>query len=347
MPVTLIAIESSCDETSAAVCRDGKILSNIIANQKVHEQYGGVVPELASRAHIQNMVPVVSEALRKANIDLASLDCIAFTQSPGLIGSLLVGSQFAKSLALSLNKPLVAVHHMQAHVLANLIPDSKPSFPFLCLTVSGGHTQIVICESPTSLRVIGETIDDAAGEAFDKSAKLLGLPYPGGPLIDKHAQQGNTGRFQFPEPKIPGLNFSFSGLKTSILYFLQNAGKSNIYKEEFMATAEEKSSFIENNLADICASIQDRIITILLNKLKKASVETGIKDICLAGGVSANSGLRKAFKEAGEKNGWNTFIPAFEYCTDNAAMIAITGYYKYLAGELSDLSVTASARAVF
>jgi N6-L-threonylcarbamoyladenine synthase len=347
MPVTLLAIESSCDETSAAVCRDGQILSNIIANQKVHEQYGGVVPELASRAHIQNIVPVVTEALRKANIDLASLDCIAFTQSPGLIGSLLVGSQFAKSLALSLNKPLVAVHHMQAHVLANLIPDSRPSFPFLCLTVSGGHTQIVICESPTSLRVIGETIDDAAGEAFDKSAKLLGLPYPGGPLIDKYAQQGKAGRFLFPEPKIPGLNFSFSGLKTSILYFLQNAGKSNIYKEEFLATEQEKKAFIENNLADICASIQDRIITILLNKVKKASVETGIKDICLAGGVSANSGLRKAFKEAGEKNGWTTFIPAFEYCTDNAAMIAITGYYKYLAGELSDLSVTASARAVF
>jgi N6-L-threonylcarbamoyladenine synthase len=347
MPVTLLAIESSCDETSAAVCRDGKILSNIIANQTVHELYGGVVPELASRAHIQNIVPVVTEALRKANIDLSLLDCIAFTQSPGLIGSLLVGSQFAKSLALSLNKPLVAVHHMQAHVLANLIPDCKPSFPFLCLTVSGGHTQIVICESPTSLRVIGETIDDAAGEAFDKSAKLLGLPYPGGPLIDKYAQQGNAGRFQFPEPKIPGLNFSFSGLKTSILYFLQNGGKSNIYKEEFMATDEEKRSFIENNLADICASIQERIITILLNKLKKASLETGIKDICLAGGVSANSGLRKAFKETGDKNGWNTFIPAFEYCTDNAAMIAITAYYKYLAGEFSDLSVSASARAVF
>lgn len=347
MPVTLLAIESSCDETSAAICRDGKILSNIIANQKVHEQYGGVVPELASRAHIQNIVPVVTAALKKAEVELPALDCIAFTQSPGLIGSLLVGSQFAKSLALSLNKPLVAVHHMQAHVLANLIPDNKPSFPFLCLTVSGGHTQIVVCESPTQLRVIGETIDDAAGEAFDKSAKLLGLPYPGGPLIDKYAQHGNPGKYQFPEPKIPNLNFSFSGLKTSILYFLQNAGKSNIYKEEFMATEEEKKAFIESNLPDICASIQDRIITILLNKVKKASKETGIKDICLAGGVSANSGLRKAFKETGDKNGWNTFIPAFEYCTDNAAMIAITGYYKYLAGEFADLSVSASARAVF
>jgi N6-L-threonylcarbamoyladenine synthase len=246
-----------------------------------------------------------------------------------------------------LNKPLVAVHHMQAHVLANLIPENKPSFPFLCLTVSGGHTQIVVCESPTRLKVIGETIDDAAGEAFDKSAKLLGLPYPGGPLIDKYAHLGSPGRFQFPEPKIPNLNFSFSGLKTSILYFLQNAGKSNIYKEEFMATEEEKKAFIENNLADICASIQDRIITILLNKVKKASKETGIKDICLAGGVSANSGLRKAFKETGDKNGWNTYIPAFEYCTDNAAMIAITGYYKYQAGEFADLSVSASARAVF
>lgn len=351
MPV-ILAIESSCDETSAAVCVDGKILSNFIANQSVHEKYGGVVPELASRAHMQHIVPVVDAALKEAKIQLKDIDAIAFTQSPGLIGSLLVGSQFAKSLAQSLNKPLIAVHHMQAHVLANLIPDSaagrddpKPSFPFLCLTVSGGHTQIVLCESPTKMKVIGETIDDAAGEAFDKSAKLLGLPYPGGPLIDKYAKEGDPERFKFPEPQIPGLDFSFSGLKTSILYFLQNAGKSNIYKEEFLATEEEKQQFISNNLADICASIQHRIITILLNKLKRASVETGIKDICLAGGVSANSGLRLAFQQMGRKYHWNTFIPAFQYCTDNAGMIAITGYYKYLAGQFADLSVSASARA--
>ncbi|MES1198258.1 MAG: tRNA (adenosine(37)-N6)-threonylcarbamoyltransferase complex transferase subunit TsaD [Chitinophagaceae bacterium] len=342
---TILAIESSCDETSASICKDGKILSNIIAIQRVHEQYGGVVPELASRAHIQNIVPVVDSALKAADCGLSSVDCIAFTQSPGLIGSLLVGSEFAKSLSLAVNKPLIAVHHMQAHVLANLIADNKPTFPFLCLTVSGGHTQIVLCESPTNMKVLGETIDDAAGEAFDKSAKLLGLPYPGGPLIDKYARTGNADRFKFPEPQIPGLNFSFSGLKTSILYFLQNAGKSNLYKEEFTATEEEKKIFIENNLPDICASIQQRIISILLNKLKKAAIETGINDICLAGGVSANSGLRKAFEETGKKYKWNTFIPAFEYCTDNAAMIAIAGYYKYLAEEFSDLSVTASARA--
>jgi len=343
--VTILAIESSCDETAASVCVDGKILSNFIANQKVHEQYGGVVPELASRAHMQNIVPVVDTALKNAKCSLQHLDAIAFTQSPGLIGSLLVGAQFAKSLSLALNKPLIAVHHMQAHVLANLIAEPRPSFPFLCLTVSGGHTQIVVCHSPTDMKVIGETIDDAAGEAFDKSAKLLGLPYPGGPLIDKYAQHGNENRFKFPEPQIPGLNFSFSGLKTSILYFLQNAGKSNIYKEEFMATQEEKNTFIENNLADICASIQQRIVTILLNKLKKASIETGITDICIAGGVSANSGLRRSFEEMGIKNDWRTFIPAFEYCTDNAAMIAITAYYKYLEKDFADLSVSSSARA--
>ncbi|MGQ0738759.1 MAG: tRNA (adenosine(37)-N6)-threonylcarbamoyltransferase complex transferase subunit TsaD [Bacteroidota bacterium] len=347
MAVIILAIESSCDETSAAVCADGKIFSNYIANQTIHEKYGGVVPELASRAHMQHIVPVVDAALKDAKTNLTEIDAIAFTQSPGLIGSLLVGSQFAKSLSLSLRKPLIAVHHMQAHVLANLIGDPKPSFPFLCLTVSGGHTQIVLCESPVKMKVIGETIDDAAGEAFDKSAKLLGLPYPGGPLIDQYAKDGNAGRFKFPEPRIAGLNFSFSGLKTSILYFLRNGGKSNLYKEEFAATEKEKNEFIQNNLADICASIQLRIITILLNKLKKASMETGIKDICLAGGVSANSGLRTAFEETGQKYQWNTFVPAFEYCTDNAAMIAITGYYKYLAGQFDDLSVSASARAVW
>lgn len=345
MSITILAIESSCDDTSASVCVDAKILSNYVANQIVHEKYGGVVPELASRAHMQNIVPVVDAALKTANCRLQTVDCIAFTQSPGLIGSLLVGSQFAKSLALALNKPLIAVHHMQAHVLANLIDHPKPNFPFLCLTVSGGHTQIVLCESPTTMKVIGETIDDAAGEAFDKSAKLLGLPYPGGPLIDQYAKEGDPDRFKFPEPQIPGLNFSFSGLKTSILYFLKNAGKSNLFKEEFTATEEEKQQFIKNNLADICASVQHRIVTILLNKLKKASLETGINDICLAGGVSANSGLRKAFEETGKKNGWNTFIPAFQYCTDNAGMIAITGYYKYLAGQFADLSVSTTARA--
>lgn len=341
----ILAIESSCDETSAAVCVDGKILSNFIANQTVHEQYGGVVPELASRAHMQHIVPVVDSALKQAGITKEEIDAIAFTQSPGLIGSLLVGGQFAKSLALALNKPLIAVHHMQAHVLANLIDEPRPSFPFLCLTVSGGHTQIVLCESPTQMRVIGETIDDAAGEAFDKSAKLLGLPYPGGPLIDKYAKEGNPKRFQFPEPKIEGLNFSFSGLKTSILYFIQNAGKSHMFKEEFTASETEKMEFIQANLPDICASIQHRIISILLNKLKKAAIETGITDLCLAGGVSANSGLRQAFTEMGEKNKWNTFIPAFQYCTDNAGMIAITGYYKMLEGQTTSLSVSSTARA--
>jgi N6-L-threonylcarbamoyladenine synthase len=344
MPVVL-AIESSCDETSAAVCADGKVLSNFIATQAVHEQYGGVVPELASRAHMQHIVPVVDKALKEAGMTLTDIGAIGFTQSPGLIGSLLVGGQFAKSLALALNKPLIAVHHMQAHVLANLIVDPKPAFPFLCLTVSGGHTQIVLCESPVKMQVIGETIDDAAGEAFDKSAKLLGLPYPGGPLIDKYAKEGNPNRFPFPEPQIAGLNFSFSGLKTSILYFLQNAGKSNLFKEEFTATEEEKQAFIATNLPDICASIQHRIVTILLNKVRKASIETGIRNICLAGGVSANSGLRNSFTEMGKKYNWNTFIPAFQYCTDNAGMIAITAYYKFLEGLTDPISIPSSARA--
>ena len=332
MSITILAIESSCDETSCAICRDGQILSNIIAGQSVHEAYGGVVPELASRAHMQNIVPVVEAALQKAGCDLSSLSAIAFTQSPGLIGSLLVGSQFAKSLALSLNIPLLAVHHMQAHVLANLIPSPAPRFPFLCLTVSGGHTQIVRCQSPLEMEVIGETLDDAAGEAFDKSAKLLGLPYPGGPLIDKYAREGNPARYPFPEPQIPGLNFSFSGLKTAILYFLQE-------------NTNRDADFVQTHLADICASIQGRIVSILLNKLKKAARETGIKDLCIAGGVSANSGLRKAFLQMGTEQGWNTFIPPFEYCTDNAAMIAITGYYKFLSGKFAPLSTSASARA--
>ena len=329
---TILAIVSSCDETSASVCVDGKILSNHIANQTVHEQYGGVVPELASRAHMQNIVPVVDVALKNANTDLSAIDAIAFTQAPGLIGSLLVGAQFAKSLSLSLNKPLIAVHHMQAHVLANLIDDPKPEFPFLCLTVSGGHTQIVRANSPNDLQVIGETIDDAAGEAFDKSAKLLGLPYPGGPLIDKYAQLGNPTSFKFAEPQIPELNFSFSGLKTSVLYFLQ-------------AKQKEDPAFIQENINDLCASVQSTIINILMKKVKKAVQQTGITNVCIAGGVSANSGLRKALTEWGEKFGWKTFIPQFQYCTDNAAMIAITAYYKYLEGDFVDLSVSPTARA--
>ena len=329
--ITILAIESSCDETSAAVCQDGKILSNFIANQTVHEKYGGVVPELASRAHMQKIVPVVDTALKEAGVSLNELSAIAFTQAPGLIGSLLVGSQFAKSISLALNKPLISVHHMQAHVLANLIESPQPTFPFLCLTVSGGHTQIGLTRSATDMEIIGETIDDAAGEAFDKTAKLIGLPYPGGPLVDKYAKEGNPDRFQFPEPQIEGLNFSFSGLKTSVLYFLQKETKAD-------------PQFIQNNLADICASVQKTIISILMKKLKKAAINTGIKELCIAGGVSANSGLRQSFTALGEKHGWNTYIPAFQYCTDNAGMIAITAYHKYLAGDFADLSVAASAR---
>jgi N6-L-threonylcarbamoyladenine synthase len=344
MPI-ILAIESSCDETAASVCIDGRIASNLIASQQVHEQYGGVVPELASRAHMQNIVPVVDQAIRQAGIELEAVDAIAFTKAPGLIGSLLVGAQFAKSLALALNKPLIGVHHMQAHVIANLIDDPKPAFPFLCLTVSGGHTQIVRCDSPTQLTVIGQTIDDAAGEAFDKTAKMLGLPYPGGPLVDKYAREGNPLAFQFPEPQVAGLDFSFSGLKTSILYFLNNAGKSMLYREKLVATPEEKNAFIHENLANICASVQHRIISILLHKLSKAAEQTGIQQICLAGGVSANSGLRQALTELGKEKGWNVFIPAFAYCTDNAAMIAITGYYKWLQGETDSLSVQPTARA--
>lgn len=330
--ITILAIESSCDETSAAVCRDGRILSNHIANQQVHAQYGGVVPELASRAHMQHIVPVVEVALQQAGVRMEELDAIAFTEAPGLIGSLLVGSGFAKSLALALDKPLIRVHHMQAHVLANLIPDERPSFPFLCLTVSGGHTQIVKATAPLEMEVIGETIDDAAGEAFDKSAKLLGLPYPGGPLVDKHAQEGDPKRFPFAEPRIDGLDFSFSGLKTSILYFLQQQVKAD-------------PDFIQANLADLCASIQHRIISILLGKLKRAALQTGITDLCIAGGVSANSGLRAAFNEMCDQENWKAYIPPFQYCTDNAAMIAITGYYKFQAGQFADLSVSATARA--
>ena len=337
MSATILAIESSCDETAAAVCRDGQILSNFIANQKVHEQYGGVVPELASRAHIQHIVPVVNSALVQAfpEMDrqeaLQQIDAIAFTAAPGLIGSLLVGAQFAKSLALSLQKPLLAVHHMQAHVLANLIASTPPSFPFLCLTVSGGHTQLVLAHSPLQLEIIGETIDDAAGEAFDKIAKLLGLPYPGGPLVDKYAQSGNPLAFQFARPRVPGLNFSFSGLKTSVLYFLQ----------------KQPADFIEQHLADLCASVQHTIVTMLMRNVQLAVEQTGVKEICIAGGVSANSGLRKALQELGKEKGWKTYVPAFEYCTDNAAMIAITAYYQLLSGRIDTLDTPVSARSTW
>jgi N6-L-threonylcarbamoyladenine synthase len=334
-PITILAIESSCDETAASVIVDGKILSNYIANQTIHEKYGGVVPELASRAHMENIVPVVEASLKTAFPDLSKnealqqLDAIAFTQAPGLIGSLLVGAQFAKSLALALGKPLIAVHHMQAHVLANLIDEPKPSFPFLCLTVSGGHTQIVRCNSASDLQILGQTIDDAAGEAFDKIAKIIGLPYPGGPLMDKLAQQGNPHAFEFAKPQVPDLNYSFSGLKTSVLYFLQ----------------KQAPDFIAHNKADLCASVQYTIVTILLKKLKKAIQETGIKEVCIAGGVSANSGLRNGLLELGEKMKVKIYLPQFEYCTDNAAMIAITAHYKYQAAAFEPLSCSASARS--
>ena len=334
-PITILAIESSCDETAASIIVDGQILSNFIANQTVHEKYGGVVPELASRAHMENIVPVVDAALKKAfpeltrNEQLAKLNAIAFTQAPGLIGSLLVGAQFAKSMALALNIPLIAVHHMQAHVLANLIDNPKPNFPFLCLTVSGGHTQIVKCVSASEMHILGETIDDAAGEAFDKISKLLGLPYPGGPVLDKLAQLGNPKAFVFAKPQVPNLDFSFSGLKTSVLYFLQ----------------KQSPEFIQENLNDLCASVQYTIIEILLKKLKKAMQETGIKEVCIAGGVSANSGLRKAMEQLGKDTHSAIFLPKFEYCTDNAAMIAITAHFKYIAGSFEPLTTSASARS--
>ena len=330
MPV-ILAIESSCDDTSAAICADGVILSNVIANQTIHQAYGGVVPELASRVHQQNIVPAVQQALLAAKVSKNDVNAVAFTRGPGLLGSLLVGVSFAKAFALAKNLPLIEVNHMQAHVLAHFIGDPKPSFPFLCLTVSGGHTQIVLVKDYFDMQVIGQTTDDAAGEAMDKTSKILGLPYPGGPLIDKHARSGNPDAYKFPEPQIPGLDFSFSGLKTSILYFIQNNVKLN-------------PNFIEENLNDICASVEKRIATILLNKLKRAADEHGIKDIALAGGVSANTGLREGLLAMGNKNGWNCFIPKLEYCTDNAAMIAIAGYHKYLKGEFVEQDVAPLAR---
>jgi N6-L-threonylcarbamoyladenine synthase len=330
MSTTILAIESSCDDTSAAVIRDGKVLSNKTASQEMHQRYGGVVPEVASRAHQVNILPVVEMAIRAADIAKTDLDAIAFTRGPGLIGSLIVGVSFAKGFALSRNLPLIEVNHMMAHVLAHFAEEPHPKFPFLCLTVSGGHTQILIVRDYLDMELIGQTIDDAAGEAFDKTGKMLGLDYPAGPHIDKLAQQG-TARFSFPEPKIPGLDFSFSGLKTSILYFLKKQ-------------LAENPHFISENLADICASVQTRIVSILMNKLRRAAAETGIKEVALAGGVSANSGLRQALQDEGAQSGWNTYIPPFEYCTDNAAMIGITGYYKYMQGHFVDQGVTPIAR---
>ena len=328
--ITILAIESSCDDTAVSIIKNGKILSNKVAGQKVHEIYGGVVPELASRAHQANIVPVLDVALKTANIQLSELNAIAFTQNPGLIGSLMVGCSFAKSLAQSLNIPLIAVNHMQAHVLAHFIDEPKPSFPFLCLTVSGGHTQIAVFSNYFESKIIGKTIDDAAGEAFDKAAKMLSLPYPGGPLIDEYAKNGQV-EFQFAKPNIPNLDYSFSGLKTSFLYFL----KKEMLKNE---------NFIMENRDNLCASIQNSIVKHLMKKLLLASKQTGIKNIALAGGVSANSSLRNEIEMEGKKLGWNTFIPAFEYCTDNAAMIAMTAHYKFLNNEFVDLSVAPSSR---
>ncbi len=332
--IYILGIESSCDDTAAAVIHDGKILSNVIANQKIHETYGGVVPELASRAHQQNIVPVVHQALEKANITKDQLHAIAFTRGPGLMGSRLVGTSFAKSLAYGLDIPLIDVNHMQAHILAHFIDEEgfdKPVFPFLAMTISGGHTQIVKVNSHFDMEVIGETIDDAVGEAFDKSGKILGLGYPAGPEIDKRAQLGNPKAFSFTKPKVDGLNFSFSGLKTGILYFIQREVKAN-------------PNFIEERLNDICASIQYTIIGILMDKLKLAEKQTGIKHIAIGGGVSANSGIRNALKTGEQKFGWTTYIPKFEFTTDNAAMIAIVGYLKYLEGNFADQKVMASAR---
>ncbi len=333
-PVYILGIESSCDDTSASVICNAKVLSNVVANQEIHSKYGGVVPELASRAHQQNIVPVVQQAIKQANITKKDLSAIAFTRGPGLMGSLLVGTSFAKSLALGLKIPLIDVNHMQAHILAHFIKEDSntvPPFPFLCLTISGGHTQIVKITNYFEMKILGETIDDAVGEAFDKSAKILGLSYPGGPLIDKYAQLGNPKAFSFTKPKVGDLDFSFSGLKTGILYFIQKQQRIN-------------PDFIQENLNDICASIQYTIVEILMDKLKNAVKQTNIKHIAIAGGVSANSEIRKCLQSAEKYFGWTTYIPKFEYTTDNAAMIAITGYLKYLNNDYSDVSVTAKAR---
>lgn len=331
MSSIILAIESSCDETSAAVISNGKVLNNIIATQAIHQKYGGVVPELASREHQRNIVAVVDEALEKSGTKKNELDAIAFTRGPGLMGSLLVGVSFAKGLAIGLGKPLIEINHMQAHVLSHFIEDPKPSFPFLCLTVSGGHTQIILVRDYLEMEVIGETQDDAVGEAFDKAAKIMGLPYPGGPLVDAYAQKGNPLAYKFSDTDMPGLDFSFSGIKTAFLYFIRDEKK----KDE---------NFVEKNLDDICASIQHKLVQMLLRRLEQASVKTGIKEIAIAGGVSANSGLRKNLLELASKKSWNVYIPKPEYCTDNAAMIAMAAHYKYLNKDFADLNVTALAR---
>ena len=327
MSPTILAIESSCDETSAAVIDNGKILNNVVASQAIHQKYGGVVPELASRAHLQHIVPVISEALTTANVQQSQLNAIAFTRGPGLQGALLVGVSFAKGMALALDIPLIEVNHMQAHVLAHFIDDPKPSFPFLCLTVSGGHTQIVLVKDYLDMTVIGETQDDAVGEAFDKAAKLMGLPYPGGPLIDTCAKLGNPLAFSFSETVMPNLDFSFSGIKTAFMYFLRDQKLKD-------------PSFIDNNLNDICASLQHHLVNMLLKRLEKASNQTGIKQIAIAGGVSANSGLRSQLIKISNRLNWKVFIPDFQYCTDNAAMIAMAAHFKFLKNDFCDLSVS-------
>lgn len=330
----ILAIESSCDETSVAVCNNGKITSNVIANQTIHQNYGGVIPELASRVHQQNIVPVIHQALADAKVDKKDINAVAFTQGPGLLGALLVGVSFAKSFALALNVPLISINHMQAHILAHFIDDPKPAFPFLCLTVSGGHTQIVLVKDYFDMEIVGETLDDAAGEAFDKTAKILNLPYPGGPLIDKHAKLGNPLAYKFPVPQIKDLDYSFSGFKTAILYFIRDHVKEN-------------PDFIPTHLDDICASVQHSIVQILLSKLKKAALQYNIKDIAIAGGVSANSGLRAALKQMEAELGWTTYIPQFQYCTDNAAMIAIAAHYKYLNKDFVGQDVAPLSRMPF
>jgi N6-L-threonylcarbamoyladenine synthase len=331
----ILGIESSCDDTSAAVLNNTRVLSNVIANQQVHEKFGGVVPELASRAHQQNIIPVIDLALKVANIDKKQLDAVAYTRGPGLLGSLLVGASFAKTFALSLGIPLIETDHMEAHILAHFLMDDEdrplPEFPFLCLTVSGGHTQIVLVKSTKQMEIIGKTIDDAAGEAFDKAAKIMGLPYPGGPLIDKLAKEGNPARFHFSEPQVPGLDYSFSGLKTSILYFLRDQLRAD-------------SQFIETNKADLSASIQHTIISILMKKLVLATETTGIKQVAIAGGVSANSGLRQTMLQKRDELGWKVFIPKISYSTDNAAMIAASGYFKYREGDFAGQNLSPYAR---
>ena len=331
---TILAIESSCDDTSAAVIRGGKVLSNIVTTQAVHEQYGGVVPELASRAHQQNIIPVVHQALRVANVNKSELNAVAFTRGPGLLGALLVGCSFAKSFALGLGVPLIEVNHMQAHILAHFIDEPKPQFPFLCLTVSGGHTQIVLVKDHLDMEILGQTTDDAVGEAFDKTAKMLGLPYPGGPMLDKMAAKGNPDAFEFPVGNMPEYNFSFSGIKTSVLYFLRDRVKEN-------------PNFVEENIEDICASVQKTLIKTLMKKLKQAAKDLGIKEIAIAGGVSANSGLRQTMQDYAQKYNWNVYIPAFQYCTDNAGMIAMAAHYQYLKGDFTDQYVSPEPRLRF